>query len=106
MIFIFKEELLDAYKMKLNLLSDGLDMGMQNILKDKNHTLGISCAKLQAISPLNTLARGYSMVQNECGEIISTVDKIKKNDVLNISFADGGINAVVKDIKLGGRKNA
>lgn len=100
-----KEELLDAYKMKMNLLSDRLDASMQNILKDKNHTLGILCAKLQAISPLNTLARGYSLVQNERTEVISTVDKIKKDDVLNILFADGSVNAVVKDIKSGGRKN-
>ena len=101
-----KEELLDAYKMKMNLLSDRLDASVQNILKDKNHTLGISCAKLQAISPLNTLARGYSMVQNECGAVVSTVDNIKKDDVLNISFVDGSVNAVVKNVKLGGRKNA
>ena len=100
-----KEELLDAYKMKMNLLSDRLDASMQNILKDKNHTLGISCAKLQAISPLNTLARGYSLVQNERTEVVSTVDKIKKDDVLNILFSDGSVNAVVKDIKSGGRKN-
>ena len=97
-----KEELLDAYKMKVNLFSDRLDSSMQNILKDKNYTLNVSCAKLQAISPLNTLARGYSMVQNESGEVISTVKKAKKDDVLNISLADGSIRAIVQDIKSGG----
>lgn len=100
-----KEELLDAYKMKISLLSDNLDSGMQNILKEKNHKLGISCAKLQAISPLNTLARGYSMIQNESGEVVSTVKKINKDDVLNVSLADGSFEAVVKDIKAGGNNN-
>ncbi len=100
-----KEELLDAYKMKISLLSDNLDSGMQNILKEKNHKLGISCAKLQAISPLNTLARGYSMIQNESGEVVSTVKKINKDDVLIVSLADGSFEAVVKDIKAGGNNN-
>ena len=101
-----KEELLDAYKMKINLLSDKLDGDMQRILVNKKHILGISCAKLQAISPLNTLGRGYAMVQNNQGEIISSVDKIKTDETLDISFVDGSIKATVKDITLGGYKNA
>ncbi len=101
-----KEELLDAYKMKINLLSDKLDGDMQRILVNKKHILGISCAKLQAISPLNTLGRGYAMVQNNQGEVISSVDKIKTDETLDISFVDGSIKATVKDITLGGYKNA
>ena len=102
-----KEELLDAYKMRVNLLSDKLDSDMQNILKDKKHHLSISCAKLQAISPLNTLGRGYAMVQNNQHEVISTVEKICNNDVIDISFVDGSLKAVVQEInKTGGYTNA
>ena len=102
-----KEELLDAYKMRVNLLSDKLDSDMQNILKDKKHHLSISCAKLQAISPLNTLGRGYAMVQNNQHEVISTVERICNNDVIDISFVDGSLKAVVKEInKTGGYTNA
>lgn len=102
-----KEELLDAYKMRVSLLSDKLDSDMQNILKDKKHHLSISCAKLQAISPLNTLGRGYAMVQNNQHEVISTVEKICNNDVIDISFVDGSLKAVVQEInKTGGYTNA
>lgn len=101
-----KEELLDAYKMKINLLSDKLDDNIQRILKEKNHILGIACAKLQAISPLNTLGRGYAMVQNEQGEVVVSVDKIKTDETIDISFVDGRIHATVNDIRLGGYKNA
>lgn len=101
-----KEELLDAYKMKINLLSDKLDDNIQRILKEKNHILGIACAKLQAISPLNTLGRGYAMVQNEQGEVVVSVDKIKTDETIDISFVDGRIHATVNDIILGGYKNA
>lgn len=102
-----KEELLDAYKMRITTLSDKLDADIQNILKDKNYSLSISCAKLQSISPLNTLGRGYAMIQNEQREVISSVDKINSNDVIDISLVDGTVKAVVQDInKSGGYKNA
>ena len=101
-----KEELLDAYKMKINILSDKLDGDIERILINKKHTLGISCAKLQAISPLNTLGRGYAMVQNDQGKVISSIEHIKANETIDISFVDGRAKATVNDITSGGRKNA
>lgn len=102
-----KEALLDEYKMKVNLLSDKLDLNIRSIVKDKEHNLSVLCAKLQMISPLNTLARGYSMVQDINGRVISSVKKIKKDDVIEISFVDGRAKAVIKEINdVGGYENA
>lgn len=102
-----KEELLDAYKMRISLLSDKLENSITGIVKDKKHILSISCAKLQAISPLNTLGRGYAMIQNEQQEIVSSVDRIRENDIIDISFADGNAKAVIQNIsKSGENKNA
>ncbi len=101
-----KEALLDEYKMKINLLSDKLDSNMQVVIKDKNHNLSILCAKLQAISPLNTLARGYAIIQNDNGNVTSSVDNLNKNDTINISFVDGLAKATIEDIKkTGGYKD-
>ena len=98
-----KEALLDEYKMKINLLSDKLDSNISNIMKDKGYSFSVLCAKLQAISPLNTLARGYSMVQDSQGKVVSSVDNIKKDDIINISLADGNAQAIVQETnKLGG----
>lgn len=98
-----KEALLDEYKMKVNLLSDKLDSNIASIIKDKGYTFSVLCAKLQAISPLNTLARGYSMVQDSQGKVVSSVDNIKKDDIINISLADGNAQAIVQETnKLGG----
>ena len=102
-----KESLLDEYKMKISLLSDKLDLNTHNILKERNHELSILCAKLQAISPLNTLSRGYAIVQNENGEVASTVNQLRINETIDISFADGVVKAVIKDTKQsGGYENA
>jgi exodeoxyribonuclease VII large subunit len=53
-------------------------------------------AKIDALSPLKTLSRGYSVVQNEDGQVISKVSNVKKNDKLNITLTDGKIEAIVE----------
>lgn len=52
-------------------------------------------AKIDALSPLKTLTRGYSVVQNETGHVIKSKYDVKKNDKLNITLQDGKIDAVV-----------
>ncbi len=94
-----KEQLLDEYKMKITLVSDKLDASMGNILKSREYTLGLISAKLGAISPLNTLSRGYAIVQNAEGDAVSSVEGLKENDMLDIRFSDGMIKAWVNGIQ-------
>lgn len=93
-----KEALLDEYKMKIGLLSDKLDANMQNVIKEKNYKLSLLCAQLQAISPLNTLSRGYAIVQDESKGAISSVEKLNIGDTVNVSFIDGVAKATIQDI--------
>ena len=55
-----------------------------------------SVAKLDALSPLKTLARGYSVVQSEAGKVIKSVNDVKKEDNLKLTLTDGNIDVVVK----------
>lgn len=105
-VLVSKEQLLDSYKMKISLLSDKLDGQMKNYIVDKNTNFSILCAKLQAISPLNTLSRGYAIVQNDKQNVVSSVNKIKKDEYINISFVDGNAKAIIQEInETGGLKN-
>ena len=51
-------------------------------------------SKLETLSPLLTLQRGYTITKSE-GKVISSSKKIKKGDKLNIEFSDGTINTEV-----------
>lgn len=94
-----KEALLDEYKMKLGIISDKLDSGIDAIINNKITRYQILTAKLGAISPLNTLSRGYAIVQNENGKTISRIGDINENDIINISLANGAARASVIEIK-------
>ena len=101
-----REGLLDEYRMKINLVSDKLDNGFNNVIKDKKHSYGVLCAKLNSISPLNTLSRGYAIVQNDNGQAISNIDDIKIEQKITVALQNGNFSAVVNEInKNGGQDN-
>ena len=93
-----KANLLDEYKMKINLVSDKLDASIQNIMREKSHTHGILCAKLNAISPLNTLSRGYAIVQNDEGKAIASVRNVRIGESITVSLSNGNFTAIVDGI--------
>ena len=51
-------------------------------------------SKLETLSPLLTLKRGYSMAKKE-GKVVSSAKELKKDDNLVIEFHDGEINTKV-----------
>ena len=51
--------------------------------------------KLETLSPLLTLQRGYTMTKKD-GKVVSSSKKIKKGDLLEVSFSDGEVNAIVE----------
>jgi exodeoxyribonuclease VII large subunit len=51
-------------------------------------------SKLDALSPLKTLTRGFSIVQKDNGIVKSSKD-LKKGDEINIRFSDGNTNAKI-----------
>ena len=66
------------------------------IEKYKSKTMQ-NIAKIDALSPLKTLSRGYSVVQDEStGKVIKSVNDVKKDDKINLILTDGKINAIVK----------
>ncbi len=63
--------------------------------KDKTKYIEI-VAKLDAYSPLKTLARGYSITEKD-GKIVKTVNDLKEGDNILIHLVDGNKNATISD---------
>ena len=94
---VFKEPL-----QKLNeryILIDMKVKKMQNLInskvKDDKTKMVEVIAKLDTLSPLKTLARGYSLTTGIDGKIIKSANNIKKDDELVIRFKDGKTNVKV-----------
>ena len=61
--------------------------------KEKNRYIEL-VSKLDALSPLKTLSRGYSLTQKN-GKIVKSKDELKKGDKVELRFKDGKKNAVI-----------
>ncbi|WP_371410791.1 exodeoxyribonuclease VII large subunit [Vibrio penaeicida] len=61
------------------------------------HQLALAAEKLDTVSPLATLKRGYSITQLENGDVVTDANEIKTGDVLITRLADGNIRSTVSD---------
>ena len=55
-------------------------------------------AKLDAMSPLKVLARGYAMAQSVDGIVIRSVHQVNMNDTTTILLSDGKLRATINEI--------
>lgn len=80
---------------RLAILNQRNDAAAQNAIAGKLKSLKICMAKLDALSPLSVLERGFSITQKGNGEIVRSVDQVEVNDNLSIRVAQGTIKAKV-----------
>jgi len=55
-----------------------------------------SISMIDALSPLKTITRGYSVTEDINGKVIKKVSDVKPNDEIKITLTDGKINDIVK----------
>lgn len=56
-------------------------------------------AKLDAMSPLKVLSRGYAMTQKADGGVVRSITQVSVGDAVEISLSDGCFTAAVTDVK-------
>lgn len=64
----------------------------------KKKELAKICAKLDALSPLGVMARGYAIAQEEDGTVIRTISKMSPGKEFSLRLADGECQCEVKEI--------
>lgn len=100
--------LLERFKMRTpkdriddaNLRIDSLIKSMDSSLKMKTmhlkRELSSAAAKLDALSPLQTLARGYSIPTTEDGTVIRSAKEMKVGTEFTLRMKDGSADCIVK----------
>lgn len=68
---------------------------MDRKLLTMRHQLAIAAEKLDTVSPLATLKRGYSITQTEQGKVVASADDVKTGDLLVTRLANGEIHSTV-----------
>lgn len=66
----------------------------QNITRARHRYIA-QISKLEAMSPLKVLTRGYSMVQTERGEVVRSVSQVALGERIQVRLSDGTLSATV-----------
>jgi exodeoxyribonuclease VII large subunit len=83
----------------LELLQNRLITAQNQCINRNNQRYIALTAKLDAMSPLKVLSRGYAIAQTEENAVVRSVAQVQCGDQLHISFSDGTLSATVTDVK-------
>jgi exodeoxyribonuclease VII large subunit len=93
---------LEQRQKSLELLTNRLAAAQTNQISRKHQRYIALTAKLDAMSPLKVLTRGYAMAQTENGEVLKSVKQVERGESITVSLNDGHLRATVMDIKENG----
>ncbi len=87
---------IDEKGMQLDHIYKMFEKAVEKSLNEKKQALQIEISKLNGLSPLNTLSRGFSLVKSEDGVLVKSVNDVQANDSIFVKVKDGEISAVVR----------
>ncbi len=87
---------LERLQQRLDDTVETLQTGMQHKLALQGERLKGSALRLHSLSPLLTIARGFSVVRRTSDRhIVTSVQQVQPGDKLDIQVADGRVSAQV-----------
>ena len=92
------EDLIARYRLMTDNYERNLESAIDKFVIGYKSKFEKQVALLDSLSPLKTMLRGYSVVSNNEGHLISKLDDVKIGDNINIKVIDGSVHAVVEGI--------
>ncbi len=89
--------LIEQRRQDCDLLADRLRRSVDTQVQTCRHRLAATAASLQALSPLNVLARGYSLTRRADGTPVTSAQSIRGGEIIHTQFHDATITSVVQD---------
>ncbi|HAL66949.1 MAG TPA: exodeoxyribonuclease VII large subunit [Pseudomonas sp.] len=82
---------------RLDSLAERLPRAMRDVLKDRRQRFQAQLQTLQIVSPLATLARGYSILLDEQGQAIRSAEQTRNGQRLTARLNEGELQVRVED---------
>lgn len=94
----YPKMIVDAPMQNIDILSQKLQFSFKNILDKKTSDISLLISRLDSLSPLKVLERGFAVAsKNEM--CVKSVDDIKMGENIDIRFKDGTASCRVEEIK-------
>ena len=90
------DQFIDYQKAQLEDLNSRLVYISQLNIENKQQQLANLSRTMQAVSPLNTLSRGYSITRDANGETVNNARQLRKGDIISSEFKQGKVTSRVE----------
>lgn len=77
-------------------LEERLCLAARHLTQRKEDAVRVLSAKMKALDPQNTIKRGYSVLSDEKGNVITSVEHIDEGETIRTSLSDGFVYSTVK----------
>ncbi len=91
---------LERHDFKVRAAYESLSNQKDTLLMPFEHAMSLSASRLNDLSPLAVLGRGYSMVRAQDGSIVKSVENVSPDDELDVWLSDGGFRCLVTDVPM------
>ncbi|MBQ2145156.1 MAG: exodeoxyribonuclease VII large subunit [Oscillospiraceae bacterium] len=91
-------EITDSKREDLDLCRERLTASASSLIQDKRNALSGLSDRLNALSPLNVLSRGFSFSTDMEGKAVNGVRDLKAKDRIRIRFSDGTADCTVDSV--------
>ena len=91
------EKIIENCELYLDSLITKINMNFKDIFTKNSSDFAMICSKLESLSPLKVLARGYSITKKDNNVIINSKD-LSIGDSISIQFADGNAKAKITEV--------
>ena len=91
-------ERINALRECARVYGDKSSVLVSNKIAILRENLGKNAGKANALSPLATLDRGYSIAQNQSGKIIKSASELKPGDSFKLTMSDGIVEGSVTHV--------
>ena len=89
----------EPYRDSIAKLNDRAALAITDSLREKSSDVRVISGKLDALSPLAVLSRGYSIVEKD-DDVVFAASDVAVGDNVSIRFKDGTADASINSIKL------
>ena len=92
------KDAVDQYILRLDDVSAAADTSLLRMLNDRKKDVNSVEQRMNAVSPMNVLERGYSVIKDKDGKALVSVTQIPVGSDLRITMRDGNVKAKVNEV--------
>ena len=84
-------------RMQLDYVQQKLVAAAKTVVEKDSRRFAKLTAKLDAMSPLKVLGRGYAMAQNESGEVLRSAQQVEVGEQVHVRLGQGSLRCTVNE---------